>query len=580
MLVPQTSRAIQLHWSTGATDLSFASARRCSLIVKADTLEETLPSQWRVLWLADSTGVNFVPDDSVVACRLDFANVSSIDGPSTPADSAAHVITAHFCSEGTSASAIAFFLIDQPGGSKGRLKIIAIDPTDPDSARVIESNEVTYNGGVEGAYAPVILRAGSAHDTGAEIHVTAVGTGLSSADALTITAPDHLWSVPLTIAARTDSTLTAWAIVPAPLPAAVIELQGSSGAVSIGSLGADQITTADASMPDTILFRDPNWSPTFSTSVYPKDFAFFCDTVPTGNPQNPWRLLLHLVYIRHNNNYAGDAAESLLAHAWSTDLRNWHVDKRAFSPNYGSPTAWDQKHVWAPSIAHVGNLYYMFYTGVDANGNQNIGYVTTALLDTSDTVWSASRTMCYSAGQTGWADPTGQGFGNPGQQQFRDPFVMPDPDNPGRYLMFVTGEDKKFGADGRMIIGGAQNVSGTLAQWTDKGAYRATDFTHTGITRDEAPLVMRDSSGTGAWRIFIGNGDYDSTGTNSTFFATESAGFSVADTTVGRWPGLDNLYPYLGSDNSLIGWEACEHLQIGVSHLFAAYDGTGIGITS
>ena len=60
---------------------------------------------------------------------------------------------------------------------------------------------------------------------------------------------------------------------------------------------------------------------------------------------------------------------------------------------------------------------------------------------------------------------------------------------------------------------------------------------------------------------------------------TESPGYSVADTTAGLWPGLDSLYYYLGNNLSVIGWQACEHLQIGSVHLFAAYNGDGIGIT-
>jgi hypothetical protein len=45
------------------------------------------------------------------------------------------------------------------------------------------------------------------------------------------------------------------------------------------------------------------------------------------------------------------------------------------------------------------------------------------------------------------------------------------------------------------------------------------------------------------------------------------------------WSTPSNLFTYLGSDNSLIGWQACEHAQVGKSHFFAAYNGDGIGIT-
>src|SRR5439155_17724882 len=153
-----------------------------------------------------------------------------------------------------------------------------------------------------------------------------------------------------------------------------------------------------------------------------------------------------------------NGADTSLAPAWSTDLMNWKVDKRAFLP---SGSGWDAQHTWAPSIVQIGNLYYMFYTGVDATGNQRLGYATTSLLDTGDTQWTRHSSAAYTANNaTSWADPNGLGYG--GQQQFRDPYVSTDPDSFGRYLMFVAGEDKKFGSQGHMVIGVARNQVGTL----------------------------------------------------------------------------------------------------------------------
>jgi len=155
--------------------------------------------------------------------------------------------------------------------------------------------------------------------------------------------------------------------------------------------------------------------------------------------------------------------------------------------------------------------------------------------------------------------------------------------------MLMVGEDKNWGAYGTTVVGGARNASGTFDQWLDLGSYRSTDSSHAGIAMHpengtsvvESPLAMRDSAGTGPWRIFFANAHYDSAGDNATFFITQGAGFSVSDTTVGsgRWPGLDNLYTYLNGDGSLIGWQACEHLQVGTVHLFAGFNGDGIAIT-
>ena len=502
--------------------------------------------------------------DSLQVCEGDTAQVYGVDGLSTPEDSTAHRVTAHFCSGGSGAAEQAVFQLDLLAWGRGKCIVVALDPAD--STSVLESNEVMFNGGVSDPYPASILLASSTHES-SELQVTAVGTGLASVSSVKLTAPDGLWSVPLTIVSQTDSTITAVADVPAALPASVLEASSSSEVVSLGSVAADEIETEEISYPDTILFRDPN------PAAYPKDFAFFYNVVPSGNSQHPWKGLFHLIYIRHLKNLSGDAQEPCLAHAWSDSLRGWRVDTLAFLPGSG----WDALHVWAPSIVQVGNLYYMFYTGVDATRDQRIGYATTALLDTTNTQWTRQSSWMYAPNMTAWADTIGLGYSS--QLQFRDPFVMTDPDNAGRYLMFVTGEDKKFGSAGRMIVGVARSQSGTLALWQDQGAYRATDYTHTGITVLESPLVCRDSSGTGAWRIFMTNGYYNETGSNSQYFITEVADSSVADTTLASWPDLDNMYTYLGSDGSLLGWAACEHLRVGRSDFFAGYNGDGIAIT-
>ena len=55
MLVPRASTAIQLHWASGSSALTFAEATRCTLVVQADSSEQRLPSEWRLLWVADSS---------------------------------------------------------------------------------------------------------------------------------------------------------------------------------------------------------------------------------------------------------------------------------------------------------------------------------------------------------------------------------------------------------------------------------------------------------------------------------------------------------------------------------------------
>ena len=84
-----------------------------------------------------------------------------VEGPSTPEDSTAHLVTARFCSGGSASAEQAVFQLDLPAWGRGKCKVVALDPAD--SASVLESNEVTFNGGVADDYAPVLLAATSTH---------------------------------------------------------------------------------------------------------------------------------------------------------------------------------------------------------------------------------------------------------------------------------------------------------------------------------------------------------------------------------------------------------------------------------
>jgi hypothetical protein len=457
--------------------------------------------------------------------------------------------------------------VNLPAGGHGKLKVVALDPSD--ETQVIESNDVLYNDGIEGDYPPVLLKISSTHES-ATLEVTAIGAGLSDVDTVLVGAADGLWSVPLSVTSQTSTRLTASAEVPVKLPSAVVRVSSPSG-IGVEDFPADAMNSLAVvtATTDTILYRDPD------PGVYPHDFAFYYNTIPNPtNPDHPWKNVFHLFYIR---NVKATATDSIIAHAWCDTLgAPWTVDLNAFRP---SGIGWDKMKVWAPSIQQIGNLYYMFYTGVDSLGNQSIGYATTPELGTTNISWTRNRTAMYTAANTGWADADGH---ETGSVSFRDPFVMPDPDEanyPGRYLLFNAGEDRVLYP--RYAIGVARNRAGTLNEWDDHGKYVATDNDHlpfiTGAL--ESPLVVRDSL-TGAWRMFVANASYDTLGFKSTYFLTGTPGDSVTNTSASAWPGLDSLYYYTGNDEDVIGWQACEHLQIGPVHFFAAYVGPdGIGIT-
>jgi hypothetical protein len=579
--VPTVSHAIQLHWSSGADTLTFTEATRAILVLRADSAEVTLPPEWRLLWVGDSTEVEVVELDSLEVCAGDTAQVYGVDGPSSPEDSTAHLVTAHFCSGGSEAAEQAVFQLDLPAWGRGKCKVVALDPAD--STSVLESNEVTFNDGVADDYAPVLLAATSTHP-GELLTVTAIGSGLTGVSSISVGAADDVWNVSLSIIGASSSRVVATAQVPAQLPASVVKMQSACGPRGTTFLAAEQFNEDMPSLAHTSRYTDPD------STVYPKDFAFFFNTIPTTDPQHPWMGIFHLFYIRH---FRLTGAEPYIAHAWSTNLTDWNTDNLVdFLPG---PT-WDSKHVWAPSIIKIGNLFHMFYAGVDDNDDQRLGYVTATHLDAVPDWSTSDRKMIYDADSTGWVlrTPALRYSG----QQFRDPFIMEDPDTAGRYILYQVGEDKNFEGLAPTSVGVAKNVPGTMDRWLDFGVFRITDSTHVGVqlqpvtntsacdsvpTPDvpiiESPMAMRDSL-TQAWRLFFTNGLYNCAGTNSTWFVTADLGTSPADTTLGSWSGLTNLYPYLGNNNELLGWAAMKHLQVGSKwHFFAAYDGDGISIT-
>jgi len=579
LLVPQTASALQLRWGSGATELSFTSATRCTLVVQADSAESRLPAEWRLLWVADSLAIQFVAMDSLAACLLHEAQVSRIDAPATAADSAANQVTAHFCSEGSPAT-IAQQIVDLPARGHGKLKVIALDSV---SGSLIESNEVRYNGGVDGAYPSVALAASSSHATD-QFLVHAAGIGLSEVVEAIAQAPDSLWSLPLQITAQSDSTLTAVAQVVASMPASVLRLTSESGTVAVAPLAADGPregvdpdfeALAESCRQHHCYYFDPD------PNVYPKDFAFVYAISP-----NPVRGLFHLFYIREFRNVPATSSSRSFGHAWSSDLRNWSSDTSAavFSV---SANEWDGAHVWAPSIVQVGPNYHMFYTGVDqpdfVYGNRRIGYATTTAIDTgSATVWTRRSAPTYTVNHTSWArrDSTGTR-----RQQFRDPFIMADPDSAGHYLLFMVGQK----LDDDYAVGVARNEPGTLDVWRDLGYYRSTDYDYSGNGHVvESVTAFPDSAYPGSktsaqatWRLLFTHG-IDSPDDQTIRFTTKKLGPALADTTLGPendrvWSTpATNLFTYLNGDSTAWGTYATEHLRVGRVDFLATFDGAGI----
>ena len=379
LLIPRASSAIELRWSSGASELTFASATRCTLVVQADSVEGSLPSEWRLLWVTDSCQViQPVSLDSVAACQQDVAEVSSVGGP--------------------------------------------------------------------------------------------------------------------------------------------------------------------------------------------RDFAFVAGGwTPTGS----W--VFHLFYIRQNQYATFANTTKDLGHAVSNDLDQWTVlDTAAIKVRSGK---FDSQHVWAPSIVQKGLTYYMFYTGVDDNGNQRTGVATSTDLRG----WIPGNNSIFEASSPGndWVDATPAGYG--GQAQFRDPFVMQDPNVPGDWLMYFATVAKDYSPG--MVVGLARS-HGDFTAWSNAHPLWATLYPYPRVghvPRDSAAIVESPHTFQRHgkwWLLYTVNGDsvYSVANPNS-----------PTDTTTGDWSQTGPLQTLVPSSEGTTynNWHATEYLEIPSIHdihYLAAYEDVKVDI--
>jgi len=418
------------------------------------------------------------------------------------------------------------------------------------------------------------------HD-GAPLAIAVTGAGLSAVTSATVLTGDTTWTIPLTIVAQTDSTLTATGEMSQALLGASLQL----------ATGATPIVTAP--LRDDAVFEPPdslragahlrNFYDPEEPRARPKDFAFFANTVWVPPPAGVgWERVLHVFAIRHLDTRANDDDnENVFLHAWWREdgvCRAWKSDTTAFR---AGGTAWDGLHVWAPSMVFRGGRYVMFYTGVDSTHAQRIGYATTASIDTSDTgdvAWQRHSTPVFAVEQAGWTAKRAP-------PQCRDPFVFANPDGPGLLMVYAALDS----ATGAMAVGLAKCPSG-LDAWSDAGHFIATDGAHSRARRLESPLVLADSASRAiaaslgiplgevpgvTWRLFYTDGDYVSPDSSVRFVMSSSA---LTDTSLAAWsqPGPTSLHSYTSDGPFVVnvrGLGATECATVGGADLLAGFQG-------
>ena len=492
-------------------------------------------------------------DPSTGGCAADVALVASVTQPADSIRRQANEVTAQFCSVGGSPAVLARYVLDQPESSRGSLKVVAIDPLDPDSSRVIESGVVSYNGGVDGDFAPVILRVERSHPT-TDLRVKAVGSGLSRVPEVQIAALDDTWRLALARLESSDTRLVAVTRMAADLPPSALVLDGAAGGLGAESLAPDTVST-QLTIPACVSYMR-EYAEDGHTHIQPKDFCVVAS-----------RDSFHIFYTRKDDRISNDDLnETIIGHKRSRNLNDWVPTTGTMNALQARSGQWDNRHVWAPHVfKKPGDVtYWMFYTGVrdtTIQGTrtqvQRIGIATSTDLN----VWTPESTWVYSHNQApSWAEQdTSLAIG----QQFRDPFVMENPDTAGVYHMYVVGgsHDRH-----RMVVGVARS-GGDLRRWVsmDQPLWN-TDAAHTFANVVESPHAFRDPGGRWTLQFSAYNGPSD-----GDLVAREQNDFKPYNPDTTSWFSTngalraDSLFHVL-ADSTLLFWHASEYIKWAADH--------------
>jgi hypothetical protein len=274
---------------------------------------------------------------------------------------------------------------------------------------------------------------------------------------------------------------------------------------------------------------------------------------PTGERPKDFALVkkdgvYHLFYIRHNDLLPPWATEVDFGHAISTDLYRW----TNLPPVLGiDPSGWDNEHVWAPSVVQWNGFWWMFYTGVSdfpgqLNGTQRIGVAVSSDLMTwnrasGQPIWSNA-----SAPSWAWWAPQNAGMA------CRDPFVMPDPNAPGQWLMYYTASPA---SDSLATVVAVARSTGQPDEWTDVKPLWITHRSMTFNQLTESPHLFVHN---GRWFMFITS----NAGQPLTFFTSSDP---IGDPPA--WTYRGRLRNMLGYDTA--NWYASESMRDGDLDLLA-----------
>ncbi len=214
--------------------------------------------------------------------------------------------------------------------------------------------------------------------------------------------------------------------------------------VALGCLLALLVNVVPLPVPFSPTAKATTYSPL--NNYRPKDHAIF-------RKDGVWHV--YSIYVCIDQTPPCDTTPKGLMHLTSTDLKNWTEVGYVVPP--GTSGAWDDYDTWAPSVVASGGTYYMFYTGVDQDGDgtlvQKIGLATSTDLNT----WTKSGSNpVVNCDDYSWVyyDPTAAGD----SAACRDPWVMWDG---SQWVMFFVANTT---AADTMVTGYATSTN--LTTWT------------------------------------------------------------------------------------------------------------------
>ena len=263
----------------------------------------------------------------------------------------------------------------------------------------------------------------------------------------------------------------------------------------------------------------------------------------------------HVFYIRREIEAPFEETEVDFGHAVSTDLYVWNH----LPPVLGvRDSSWDRHHVWAPSIVRRDGVYFMFYTGVTDEPPGPRLWQRTGIATSTDLMnWNRLDQPIMTCASVPWSVCDSMNAA----MAFRDPCVVPDVVQPGRWLMVYSAF---AGSDPTSMVAGLATSSGDFLEWQDHSPLWITHRPITGNGLVESPSLFEHD---GLYYLFF------------TTSHLEQLRFAVTPDPAGDpglWSYRGSLAAMLGLDTS--AWFASEHLKDGLVDYFAFVNGDRVDV--